>query len=344
MFESEKLIKLKSFRFIRNICIISITFLFLFGKPVFSQDAIVSARFDTAAMLIGDHVGLKLQFNGPAGARVEWPVFGDTILGNIVVIGRSKIDSSFSPDKKTLTLKQEINLTCFDSGFYTLPQIPFRYRLIPDTSLKIVSTGLSMLMVHTVKVDTTNAIKPIKGPLSVPLTFREILPYILIGLAVIAFVLALIWYLKKRKKNEPLVQLRPKVKLQPYEKALQGLEKLRVRKLWQEGHVKEYHSELTEILRTYIEDGFNIPALESTTWEIMEKLKEHKEFPGTVLEKVNQLLQTADMVKFAKSIPLPQENETALKTGIDFVNQTAKPLAENHQGETLRQINNTTQS
>ena len=328
----------------RNIGVICIVFLLLTGPPSFAQDVSVSAKFDTAAMLIGDHVGLRLQFNGPAGVRVEWPVFNDTILGNIIIIGRSKIDSSFTADKKTLTLKQELNITCFDSGFYTLPQIPFRYRLLPDTSVKTASTGLSMLMVHTLKVDTTIAIKPIKGPIGIPLTFREILPYLLIGLAVIAIVLALVWYLKKRKKNEPLVRLRPKVRLQPYEKALQGLEKLRVKKLWQEGHVKEYHSELTEILRNYIEEGFNIPALESTTFEIVEQMKERQGFSKQVLEKVNHLLQTADMVKFAKSIPLPQENDAALKTGIEFINETARPVAAVPLEETVKQINSTTQS
>ncbi len=327
----------------RNIGIICIVFLLMTGSPSFAQDVSVSAKFDTAAMLIGDHVGLRLQFNGPAGVRVEWPVFNDTILGNIIIIGRSKIDSSFTPDKKTLTLKQELNITCFDSGFYTLPQIPFRYRLLPDTSVKTTSTGLSMLMVHTLKVDTTIAIKPIKGPIGIPLTFREILPYLLIGLAVIAIVLALVWYLKKRKKNEPLITLRPKVRLQPYEKALQGLEKLRVKKLWQEGHVKEYHSELTDILRNYIEEGFNIPALESTTYEIIEQMKARQGFSKQVLEKVNHLLQTADMVKFAKSIPLPQENDAALKTGIEFINETARPVAAVPLEETVKQINSTTQ-
>jgi len=327
----------------RNIGIICIVFLLMTGSPSFAQDVSVSAKFDTAAMLIGDHVGLRLQFNGPAGVRVEWPVFNDTILGNIIIIGRSKIDSSFTPDKKTLTLKQELNITCFDSGFYTLPQIPFRYRLLPDTSVKTTSTGLSMLMVHTLKVDTTIAIKPIKGPIGIPLTFREILPYLLIGLAVIAIVLALVWYLKKRKKNEPLITLRPKVRLQPYEKALQGLEKLRVKKLWQEGHVKEYHSELTDILRNYIEEGFNIPALESTTYEIIEQMKARQGFSKQVLEKVNHLLQTADMVKFAKSIPLPQENDAALKTGIEFINDTARPVAAVPLEETVKQINSTTQ-
>ena len=328
----------------RIIHIIGIILILLLGKPTHSQDIRVTARLDTGAMLIGDHVGLKLQFNGPAGIQVIWPSFNDTILGNIIIIGRSKVDSSFSKDRKSLTLTQELNLTCFDSGFYTIPQVSFRYRLLPDTAIKTASTGLSLLMVHTVKVDTTNVIKPIKGPLKVPITFLEVLPYMLIALAVIALVVVLIWYVKKRKKHEPLIQIRQKVKLQPHEKALQDLEKLRIKKLWQEGHVKEYHSELTDILRTYIEEGFGIPAMESTTYEIVDKLRQNNALAKPVVEKVDQILQKADMVKFAKLIPLPQDNENALTEGIDFVHQTMRPVVETPQVETMNKLSQQSQS
>lgn len=312
--------------------------LLLLGRPSFSQEIKVNAKLDTGAMLIGDHVGLKLRFEGPSGSHVIWPAFNDTILGNIIVIGRSKIDSSFSKDRKSLTLTQELNLTCFDTGFYTIPQIPFRYRIFPDTTLQTASTGLSLLMVHTVKVDTTNVIKPIKGPLNIPITFLEVLPYILIALAALTIVLLIIWYVRRRKKNEPLIRLRPKVKLLPHEKALQNLEKLRTRKLWQQGNVKEYHSELTDILRTYIEEGFGVPAMESTTSEIVASLRDRGEFAKPVIEKLDEVLQTADMVKFAKSLPGPQENENALNKGIEIVNQTVRPVVERNQDGAVSQI------
>ncbi|MCX6281423.1 MAG: hypothetical protein NTU51_05630 [Bacteroidetes bacterium] len=322
----------------RIIKIIGIFLLLLGGVQSFSQDVRVTARLDTGVILIGDHVGLKLRFEGPSGSHVIWPSFNDTILGNIIVIGRSKVDSSFSKDRKSLSLTQELNLTCFDSGFYTIPQIPFRYRIFPDTAVKTAATGLSMLMVHTLKVDTTSIIKPIKGPLQVPLTFLEILPYLLIALAVIIFVLALVWYIRKRKKNEPLIHIRPKVKLHPHEKALQELEKLRIRKLWQQGNIKEYHSELTDILRTYIEDGFGIPAMECTTHEIIFRLAQSNGFSKAVIEKVEQILQTADMVKFAKAVPSPQENENVLSTGIEFVNQTIRTVVDQAQAGSTNQI------
>jgi hypothetical protein len=323
----------------RIIHFIGIALILLAGQPSWSQDVKATARLDTVAMLIGDQVRMKLQFEGPSGMQVIWPVFNDTILGNIIVIGRSKIDSSFSKDKKSLMLTQEVRLTSFDSGFYTIPQVPFRYRILPDTSVRTALAGLSMLTVHTIKVDTTNIIKPIKGPLRVPITFLEVLPYILAALAVIALIILLVWYRNKRKKHEPLIQIRPKVRLQPHEKALQELEKLRTKKLWQEGKVKEYHSELTDILRIYIETGFGVPAMESTTFEIVGKLRQDNVFGKTIIDRLDGILQNADMVKFAKMVPLPQDNETALNAGIEFVNQTVRPAAEMHRAEGVNSKN-----
>lgn len=299
-----------------------VLFVLLFGSQYSSlnaQDVVVSASLDTNAMLIGDHVGLTLKFTGPAKSQVLWPFIPDTILGNISVIGRGKIDTSFSADKKSVTFSQEINVTCYDSGFYTIPQIPFQYRILPDTS-RLTSLGsLLLLSVHTVKVDTTQAIKPIIGPLKVPLTFREMLPWILIGLAAVLLGLFLLWYIKKRRQQQPVLQFKPKVVQPPHVIALQELEKLRLKKMWQSGQIKEYYSELTEILRKYIEDRFQVPAPEQTTAEIMESLTPNPLLSQTVLKELQALLIQADMVKFAKALPMASENESSLVEAISFV-------------------------
>jgi hypothetical protein len=193
---------------------------------------------------------------------------------------------------------------------------------MPDTSGIVSVTTMMLLAVHTVKVDTTQAIKPIIGPLNVPLSFREMLPWILAAIAVAALVILGIWYFKKRRRKEPIFVLKPKVVLQPHELALQGIEKLRVKKLWQAGKVKEYYSELTEILRKYIEDKFQVPALEQTSAEITMSLINHPGCSATSLDKLSHLLIMADMVKFAKALPLATENEKSLSDGIEFVYET----------------------
>ncbi len=301
---------------------IGILVLILTVAPGRGQQVSVSASLDTAAMLIGDHVGLTLRYSGPAGSQVLWPMIPDTILGSITVIGRGKIDTAFTPDKKGITLTQHLNLTCYDSGFYTIPAISFPHRIPPDTTQLVAGSVMMMLAVHTVQVDTTQAIKAIAGPLRVPLSFREALPWILAGLLLLLSGAALVWYIRKRKKKEPILTLRPKVALPPHELALQEIERLRIKKLWQSGRIKEYHSELTGILRRYIEDRFRVPALEQTTGEIRDSLQQHPDCPAGALEKLGKVLALADMVKFAKVQPLALENEQSLQEGIDFVNET----------------------
>ena len=297
---------------------------YLVGLSGFSQEVEVLARLDTNAMLIGDHVAMVVRYSGPVNSQVIWPFLPDTILGNIIVIGRGKIDTTYTSDKKKITLSQELNITCYDSGFYTIPGIPFNYRNLPDTTRLSATTDMLLLAVHTVKVDTTQAIKPIKNPIKIPITFRELIPWILAIIAAIAVIIAVVWYLRKRKKAEPVFRLKPRVKMLPHELALQEFEKLRIKKLWQEGKIKEYHSELTEIIRKYIENQFNVPALELTSSELVENLKRDTGCPTGAIHKLEDILIKADLAKFAKSMPLPAENENSLNEGIEFVYLTTK--------------------
>ena len=293
------------------------------GYQGFAQSIKASANLDTNAMLIGDQVKMNITFSYPSNTLVSWPKIGDTILQTIQVINRSKIDTSFSTDKKTVTLHQNFLITSFDSGFYTIPPIRFFYRELPDTTIRFVQTETLLLNVHTLAVDTTKVIKPIKGPLSIPLTFKEILPWLLLAVLVILVVLAILFYLKKRKKSEPIFTIRSEVKLLPHEIALSELEKLRIKKLWQGGRTKEYHSELTDILRNYLENRFGIMALEMTSQDIIESIRVQKTILDDSIGKLNHILSMADLVKFAKMQPLPLENDWSMENAVAFVLETA---------------------
>ncbi|MDP4281285.1 MAG: hypothetical protein Q8867_03970 [Bacteroidota bacterium] len=308
----------------------------LFSLYSTGQSIHPTVKLDTNAMMIGDQVRLKLGITVPAKTQVRWPMIGDTILEKITVIGRSKIDTALSKDKQSMTLSQQLLITSFDSGFYTLPSIRFYYRQLPDTTVRFEDAMPVFLKVNTVKVDTTLAIKPIKGPLKVPITFREMLPWIIGFLLLAGLIVVIIYFVKKLKKKEPIIQLKPRVRLLPHEAALSELEKLRVKKLWQSGKVKEYHSELTDILRKYIEDRFGVKALESTTGEIMDRITLLNGIEKQVLEKLYRILSRADMVKFAKDKPLPEEHEESLDLSIQFVNETiekSEPVTPEKGGE-----------
>ncbi len=292
------------------------------GMFTLGQGTKATAKLDLHTILIGDQVNLSLGFSFPAGTQVAWPSIKDTILGNIRIINRTKVDTSWSADKKNLHLSQNLRLTCFDSGFYTIPPIRFYYRILPDTTIRFEQTEIQVLTVHTVAVDTTLAIKPIKDPVKIPFSILEYLPWIIAGILFLAIAGFLLYYLLRRRKGEPIFVLRPGVKYQPHEWALMELEKLRVKKLWQSGKMKEYHTELTDILRKYIEDRFRLMAMESTTGEILEDLEDKTSIPKECRVMLGEILSMADLVKFAKYLPLPEDHEQSMEYAVDFINKT----------------------
>lgn len=283
------------------------------------------ARLEKDNMQIGDQVKLDLTVTVPAGSLLQWPMLLDTLTGHVEILRKSGIDTVTS-DKAQFTLKQELIITSFDSGSYIIPSIPFKYTRKGDTLTYFTGTSPVRLAVQTIQTDQAKDIKPIKPPLSAPITFREMLPWIGLGLLILAIAALVYYYIKRKKQNKPLVTSRLKTTIPPYEAALEALESLRLKKLWQSGRIKEYYSEMTEIVREYIELRFPVRALEMTTSEINAALRQ-TDVNSSAREKLHQTLILADLVKFAKEQPLPLENDLSLSQCIDFVRET-KPRKE----------------
>jgi hypothetical protein len=317
----------------RKYIVISLIIVTVFAEKVLSQDIKVISKLDTNAMLIGDQVRLNIGISVPVKTMVSWPLIGDTILGHIRVLNRSRIDTTFSTDKKSIRLNQSFLLTTFDSGYFAIPPVRFYVSQPPDTTKILQQSEPAFLNVHTVHVDTTLAIKPIKGPIKVPISFREMLPWIVAGVLVIALVTLFIYWLRKRRKAEPVFRLKPRIIMQPHETALMELEKLRIKKLWQGGKIKEYHTELTEIIRKYIEERFGIMALEMTSDEISDALNEQAVISKSDLNNLIQIFSMADLVKFAKAQPLPSEHELSLEQAVIFVKDTVLRIIEQKEFE-----------
>jgi len=298
---------------------ISILLLLALTGNVFSQKVIATAKLDSNKIFIGDQVKLKIQISYPAKTIISWPDIKDTLTKHIEVVQKSKIDT-LNKDVKNFILNQSYTITSFDSGSFYIPQISFKYKNPGDTGYFEALTDSLLLNVNTIAVDTTKAIKDIKGPLSVPWTFMEILPY-LIGIVLLAAIIwFVIYYIRKRRRGEALIDF-SKPKLPPHEEALKALEALRNKKLWQNNKVKEYYTELTEIIRIYIERRFGIIAMEMTTDEIAASFKTI-DITDPLKIKLNELLILADLVKFAKAHPLPNEHDICLDNAFEFVKET----------------------
>ncbi len=154
-----------------------------------------------------------------------------------------------------------------------------------------------------------------------PYTLGEILPWILLGLLLLAGIIFLVWYLRKRKKNQPLFARKPKPKLPPYQEAIQRLEEVRLARLWQAGKLKAYHTAITDIMRNYFARRFLFDAREMTTGEIMHNLGKET-VNEDALAKARSAFELADLVKFARLKPSPLENDTSLNYCLDFINET----------------------
>lgn len=288
----------------------------------FSQDVVVEAKLDTNVIQIGEqtlvHLSVKYKTN-QGKIEITWPVVGDTIIKQIEVLAKSKIDTvKDTTNVDNLIQTQAFTITSFDSGYFVIP--PFRFIVNGDTA-NVKETDPLLIETQVTPVDTSKAIKDIKPPFEEPFDLRELIPYVLWGGGILALVVLVIILIRKLTKKKPEPVFVPEVKIPAHIKALEALEKLKNEKLWQEGKIKLYYSTLSDILRMYIEERFKIYALEQTTDEIVYAFR-NVEIGMEEKAKLKQLLVLADLVKFAKEQPLPNENESCWNNAVDFVNKT----------------------
>lgn len=276
--------------------------LLLFNGWVSAQ---VIANLDTNNILIGDPITLTIQ--AEVKDSVAWPTFSDSI-GNLELLSSSLIDSTAT--QNGWLLKQHFVITQWDSGFYNIPSIQIGKE----------QTAAFTVTVNTITLEENAQPKDIKGPIEAPLSFAEILPFLLGALILFLLVYLLIKYLK-REKTAIVLPSKSKAITPPFQIALNELENLKVQKKWQNGDVKAYYSDLSEIIRTYIENGLHTPAMEMLTEDILNRLKTQ----NIETDQLRSLLSNSDMAKFAKAQPNTAENELAMVQAIEFIHQT-KPI------------------
>ena len=281
----------------------------------FSQN--VKVDVDTTQIRIGEQFTYKLTVSDTA--NVILPTLDN--LKGLEIVDSTKIDTVKN------SLIRKFILTSFDSGAFYIPQqqVFIRNRAFLTDSI--------LINVATVKIDTTKVrmfnIKPVKEE---PLIFDDYKHYVYWGLIGLALIIALIWFLKSRKKTEEEKVIVPTKS--PLEEALDSLSELDKKLLWQNNEVKKFYSELTDIVRSYIERELKISALEKTTDELIETLSDLNDAEtidtnkGSI-EKLRALLQEADLVKFAKSKPLANEIEEDRKDAeVVIENLKAKTIEE----------------
>jgi hypothetical protein len=287
----------------------------------FAQDATVNAKVDAVQIMVGDQVRLFLEAkHNQKQGRLEWATIPDTFT-KLEVVEKGKIDTIVAGD--IVTLKQRLLVSGFDSGVFTIPSITFT--AIPNSGEPYtMATDSFRILVQTVPVDTTQPFKNIKDIMGVKATWLDYIWYIIgVVIFIVLLVVVIVYFLRNKKTAAPVIVPSGPVETLT-EKTLRLLNELEGKQLWEHGQVKEYYIELTDILRTYIEVRFKTRALELTTDEILQQARKHKEMVRHI-DQLRTTLETADLAKFAKAEPLPQEHMDAMDLTKQFVKVT-KPV------------------
>ena len=280
----------------------------------------VEAHFEPDSIAIGDQFKLEVTVQKDVMQLVGFPEFPEHKIGEIIEILEEGPVDTLAHEGRNVTLHKSYRLTTFDAGGYSLGRYPMLYvdKNITDT---IWSRDSLVLRVGTFEIDTTKqTIYDIKRPLDLPLRFGEFSGYLLWGLLGLAALGALIWYLIKRRKSLPLFG-KPKPVDPPHVAAIKALEVLHNQKVWQNNKHKLYYTRLTDIIREYLEGRFGVHAMEMTSDEIMEALS-GLELSEKSRTELRDLLQSADLVKFAKHVPDAEYNENAYTCAYYFVEDT----------------------
>ncbi|MDA1009172.1 MAG: hypothetical protein O3C42_01300 [Bacteroidetes bacterium] len=274
-----------------------VIYILLLSNFAFAQ----TATLDSNTILIGQQINFTIT-NKVTSTKI-WPTYNEFLVEGIEIIKASKIDTTDG------VITQEFVITAWDSGSYFIPAIAFS-----ENS----KTQALLLNVQTIILAEDAELKDIKQPIEEPIGWSDIWPWLL-GILIIFLIVYLLRKYVFNKNKQPII-VKPNVIIAADITALKELNALEKAKIWQEGNVKEYHSQLSEIIRRYTENRFQFIALELTTDEILQELKSI--LSDDQLNNLSTLLQRADLAKFAKSKPIDTENMESMVLAKGFVNAT----------------------
>ena len=282
-------------------------------------------QLDTTHIRVGEQATLVLNFAltggwEPATQPLSWPNLGDTLTKDLEIVSRSGIDTLRIDGN--YQLRQSIVLTSFDTGYFVIRPMQLTF------NNQVFESNPQLIYCQGVDFDPAGSIREGRDIRDVDYTFWDrIVENIYIILAGFALVLVAIFVLRRMKKRvaHPAVQAETPTKAQasPDEEALERLAALQAKRLWQEGNIKAYHVELTDVLRNYLERRYQVSTLERTSREILNELRT-RGIDSDAFAQLKMTFEIADMVKFARYRALPVENEGVLDNALEFVKITRK--------------------
>lgn len=293
---------------------------FLLAFPMlYAQE--VKVETNTKNIKIGEQIQYKVSVETPADTPVSFPE-GQTFAPLEMVKTRA---ADTLRDGGKYRLVKEYYLTQFDEGKYTIPSQKIRI------NNKDYFTDSLLVEVHTVAIDTLKQplydIKPIQEVKKPFTSYGWILT--IIAAVLLLLIVAFIYFVFIRKKKFPFLQTQKK--LPPFDRAIQDLKELQNSKYLIQSQHKEYYTRLTDIVKAYLEEEVHILAKESTTDELLTKINLLQEkgklnLNQETITNLKRVLQTADLVKFAKNKPSDDNAEYDRETIENVVIKTQEAI------------------
>lgn len=285
--------------------------LFTWGISYASQ---VTCELEPRKITVGDHIEMNVQVEVPWDAEVVWPVAEQFAPAELL-------------DQDTLESKGDLRsmrylISLYEPGDAELSELPLIVRHDNQIDTLWFLPGVIQVVSVLDPADSLADIQDVHPPVALAWRFQDLLPYILIGAALIVLIMSVLLvrrWIRRRRGEIPAYVPPP---LPPHVIARRRLEDLRLKKLWQNGYLKEFHSELTEIIKEYIGKRFRFNALETTSEELLTMSDNWSRDKGTYL-LVRRILVAADLVKFARFKPEPTENDRCLDAGFEYIKLTS---------------------
>lgn len=279
----------------------------------------VDARIDSLQMLVGQQTGITIEVSCDAKATVDMPTFqkGQNLVPGVEVVEMTAADTTKLNDGNRIQVSRKYIVTAWDSSFYYIPPMKVR---VND---KDYETKNLAIKVYTVDVDTihTDQYFGPKDVMNAPFSWDDWKPIIWCSLLFLVLLGLAGYLIHALRTGKPLIRIIRRKRKEPAHKvALGEIERIKTERTWAQEDSKEYYTQLTDTLRTYIQERYGFSAMEMTSGEIIERLTQEND--EEALNELRELFQTADLVKFAKWTTLINENDANLMTALEYINQT----------------------
>lgn len=322
----------------KHISVLLLTCLLFLASPCrLHAQVSIEARIENMQIFIGQQTGITLDVSCDAGQNVALPAYqpGQMMANGVEVVRMTPADTTLLNDGKRMTVSRQYLITSFDVE-------PLKDTLFNIPALKVTVDGKEYmskdlaLKVYSVPVDTlhTDQYFGPKPVMNAPFAWEDWRWVVWGSLLVLLLSVCIVVLAVSLHTGKPIIRIiRRKVKLPAHKVALSEIEKIKAERTWAKEDSKEYYTQLTDTLRTYIHDRYGFNAMEMTSGEIVERLTQEND--EETLRELRELFQTADLVKFAKYTTLINENDANLMAALEYINQTKQEVDPNQKPEEI---------